>query len=96
MFRNSTEIFATIVNSWKSLAIVIKSSILDIGRVSGSTAGKDWNTGLSLKLKFIMLSITYFKREGQHQMVEKFSTDYKLKYYFSSSCSFLLEYLSRD
>ena len=29
------------VNNWKSLPIVVKSSILDIGMVSGSTVGKE-------------------------------------------------------
>ena len=35
------EIFTRIINGWKSLPIVIKSSILDIGRVRGSTAGRE-------------------------------------------------------
>ena len=65
----------TVVNRWKSLPIVIKCSILDIGRVSGSTAGRESNTGLDLMLKFTMLSITYLKMEGQHQILEKVSTD---------------------
>ena len=37
------------------------------------------NTDLDLKLKFTMLSITYLKREAQHQILEKVSTDYKLR-----------------
>ena len=39
-FRISAETFKKIVDDWKSLAIVIKSSILDIGRVFGSNAGR--------------------------------------------------------
>ena len=34
---------------------------------------------LDLKLKFTMLSITYLKREGQHKILEKVSTDEKLR-----------------
>ena len=30
-------------------------------------------------LKFIMLSITYFKKEGPHKILEKLRTDDKLK-----------------
>ena len=36
--------------------IVIKSFSLDIGRVSGSTAVREWNTGLDLNLKFACFS----------------------------------------
>ena len=57
----------TTVNGWKSLGIVKKSSNLDIGRVSGATTGGELNTGFN------------FKREGQHQIIEKLSTDYKFK-----------------
>ena len=60
----SAQIFTMIVNDWKSLAIVIKSSNLYIGRVYGSTNGRQWNTGLDLKLKFTMLSITFLKKKG--------------------------------
>ena len=74
-FRKSAEIFTTIVNGCKLLAIVIKSFSLDIGRGSGSTAGKKLNTGLYLKLEFTMLSITYFKKEGQYKILEKVSID---------------------
>ena len=56
------EIFTRIINGWKYLPIAIKSSTLDIGRVRGSTAGREWNTVLDQKLKFIMLSMTYLKR----------------------------------
>ena len=38
---NPTHFFAAIVNGWISLAIVTKSSNLNIGRVSGSTAGRE-------------------------------------------------------
>ena len=78
-FRNSTEIFAIIVNGCKFSAILIKSSNWDIDRVSGSTTGKEWNTGLDLKLKFTMLFITCLKREERHKILEKVSTDYKLR-----------------
>ena len=64
-----------VVNGWKSLPIVIKSYILDIGRVSGSTAGREGNALLDLKLKFTLLSTTYLKRERQHQIFEKVSSD---------------------
>ena len=74
-FRKSVGIITTVVNGWKLLAIAIKSPSLDIGRVSGSTAGRKWNTGLDLKLKFTMLSITHLKKEGQHQLLERVSTD---------------------
>ena len=37
LLKNSSEIFTTIAYRWKSLAIVIKSLILDIGRVFRST-----------------------------------------------------------
>ena len=60
----SAQIFTMIVNDWKSLAIVIKSSNLYIGRVYGSTNGRQWNIGLDLKLKFTMLSITFLKKKG--------------------------------
>ena len=40
-FKNSAKIFTTIVNCWKLLAIVIKSSGLDFGGGSGSTAGRE-------------------------------------------------------
>ena len=66
VIKNSAEIFTTIVNDWKSLPIVVRSSILDIGMVSESTAGREWNVVLYLKLKFTMLSITYLTREGQN------------------------------
>ena len=40
--RPSTGIpHTTIVNDWKLLAIITKSSNLDIDRVSGSTAGRE-------------------------------------------------------
>ena len=68
-FRKSAEIFTTIVSGWKLLGIVIKSSSLDIGRVSGSIAGRKWNAGLDLKLKFTM------KKDRQHQLLEKVITD---------------------
>ena len=42
-------------------------------------------------LKFTMLSITYFKSEGQHQILEQVSTNYKWEIYFDSTHSFLLE-----
>ena len=60
-YWNYAEIFTRIVNGWKSLLIVLKNSILDIGKVSGSTAGKEWNTVLDLKLKFTMPFITCLK-----------------------------------
>ena len=66
VIRNSAEIFTTIVNDLKSLPIVVRSSILDIGMVSESTTGREWNVVLYLKLKFTMLSITYLTREGQN------------------------------
>ena len=45
-------------------------------------------------LKFIMLSITYFKKEGQHQILKKISTNDKLTNYFDSIHSFILEHPS--
>ena len=39
--RSSAEIFTTVGNGWKSITIIIKSYNLDIGRVSGSTAGRE-------------------------------------------------------
>ena len=45
-----------------------------------------------IKLKFTMLSITYLKREVQHQILEKISNDYKI--YFNSTQSFLFQHLS--
>ena len=39
--------------------------------ISKYTAGWEWNTGLNLKLEFIMLSITYLKTEAQHQTLVK-------------------------
>ena len=69
--RNSVQIFTTIVSGRKLLAIVTKSPNLDIGRVSGSTAAREWNPGLDLTLNFTMHAITYLKREGQRQMLKK-------------------------
>ena len=60
-FSNSAKIFKTIFNDWMSLPTVIKSFILDIGRVSGSISGREWNAVLDLKLKCTMLSITYLR-----------------------------------
>ena len=77
-FRNYAEIFTTIVNGWRSLPVVLKSSVLDTGRVFESTASRKWNTASDLKLKFTMLSIIYLKRNGQHQLLERVSTDEKL------------------
>ena len=74
-FRNPAEIFTTILNGWKPLPIVIKNSTLYIGRVSGSTASREWNEVVDLKLKFTMFSIAYLRREGQHQILEKVSSD---------------------
>ena len=37
----------------------IKSSNVDIGRVSRSTAGRVWSTGFDIKLDNTMLSMTY-------------------------------------
>ena len=90
---NSPEIFATKADGRKLLAIFIKGSNLDIGRVSGSIAGREWNIGLDLKLKFIMLSITCLKR-GQHQILEKTSTDYKLRNLLQFYLFPLLEHIS--
>ena len=56
--RISAKIFMTMINVWKLLAAVIKSSILDIGRVFGSAYVRELNTALDLKLKFIILSVT--------------------------------------
>ena len=44
------EIFIAIANGWKFLAIVIKISSLDTGRVSGSTNVREWNIDLDLNL----------------------------------------------
>ena len=90
---NSAEIFTTIANGRKLLAIFIKGSNIDIARVSGSIAGREWNIGLDLKLKFTMLSITCLKR-GQHQILEKISTDYKLRNLLQFYLFPLLEHIS--
>ena len=86
----------TIVNGWKLSTIVIKSSILDIGKVSGSTTGREWTNALDWKLKFTMLSITYLKREreGKHQIYKTLAPIKNLEIYFNSTHSFLLEHLS--
>ena len=68
------EIFTRIINGWKSLPIVMKISILDIGGARGSTAAGESNTVLDLKLKFTMLFITHFGTKGEHQILEKVST----------------------
>ena len=85
-----SETFTTIANSWNLLAIVIKSSILDIGRFSESITGRKLNTGLDLKLKFTILFITYLKSRGQHQTLQKIGTDYKLRNLLQFYPSFLL------
>ena len=47
------------------------SSILDVGGVSGSPSGKEWNTLLDLKLKFAILSITYLGEGGAAQKLRE-------------------------
>ena len=53
----------------------MQSSNLDICRVSGSTTGREWITGLDLKLKFTLLFVTYLQRVGKHHILENISTD---------------------
>ena len=53
------------------LSIVMISSILDVGGVSGSPSGKEWNTLLDLKLKFAILSITYLGEGGAAQKLRE-------------------------
>ena len=54
--------FATIANIWNLLAIVIKSSILDIARFSESITGRKLNKSLDLKLKFTLTLHNLFEK----------------------------------
>ena len=96
-FRNSAEIFTMVVNGWKSLPIVMICSILDVGGVSGSTSGKEWNTVLDLKLKFAILSITYLREGGTAQKLKRKLAPIKnQELYFNSTHFFFLEHLSNQ
>ena len=64
-----------LVNGWKLLATVIKSSCLDIGRVSGSTRGRKWNTGYDLKAEVYHALHNLFKEGGAAPTLKKVSTD---------------------
>ena len=73
--------------------VSLNGHLIEISQRHLMVAGdNEIHTGLDLKLKFTMLSITYLKREVQHQILEKISNDYKI--YFNSTQSFLFQHLS--